>query len=373
MISLKQKQILKTGMENKKESPEYVRLSLAAAMTLGYTPGEFYRDAKLYCINLLMTYENGCKARCSYCGLSRARLGEYEEKSFIRVDWPIFPLHDVIYRAAKLCNAKRICVSMITHPKAPEGLITIVKKISENTNIPISALVTATLIKEKEMVKLKDAGTDIIGIAIDCATEELFERHRGKFVKGPHSWKRYWDAMDKAVKIFGKYKVSVHFVVGLGESEKDMIQTIQKTHDIGGLTHLFSFFPEENSPLAKHPQPPLGQYRRIQIARYLIDNDLTNFEKMKFNSKGQLIDFGIPAEMLEKVVSDGEAFMTSGCPAEDGSLACNRPFANETPIQAAIGEWRNYPFKPCNEDIALIKKQIWDYSEIYVPKDIITV
>jgi biotin synthase-related radical SAM superfamily protein len=30
-------------------------MSLAAAMTLGYKPGLFYRDVRLYCINLLLT------------------------------------------------------------------------------------------------------------------------------------------------------------------------------------------------------------------------------------------------------------------------------------------------------------------------------
>ena len=53
------------------ESPRYLRMSLAAAMTLGLKPGRFYRNAKLYCINLLLTYRAGCAARCAYCGLSK--------------------------------------------------------------------------------------------------------------------------------------------------------------------------------------------------------------------------------------------------------------------------------------------------------------
>ena len=67
------------------ESPAYLRMSLAAAMTLGIKKGLFYRNAKLYCINLLLTYPSGCAARCAYCGLSNKREGEYEKKSFIRV------------------------------------------------------------------------------------------------------------------------------------------------------------------------------------------------------------------------------------------------------------------------------------------------
>ena len=58
-------------LENeKKESPEYLRMSLAAALTLGFRKGLFYRDAKLYCINLLLNYNNGCAARCAYCGIA---------------------------------------------------------------------------------------------------------------------------------------------------------------------------------------------------------------------------------------------------------------------------------------------------------------
>lgn len=72
-------------------SPGHMRMSLAAAMTLGYKPGLFYRDARLYCINLLLTYPGGCGARCAYCGLSAERPKTDEGKSFVRVQWPTFP------------------------------------------------------------------------------------------------------------------------------------------------------------------------------------------------------------------------------------------------------------------------------------------
>ena len=52
-------------------SPDQVRLSLAAALTLGLAEGRFYRNARLGCINLLLTYPGGCKANCAFCGLAR--------------------------------------------------------------------------------------------------------------------------------------------------------------------------------------------------------------------------------------------------------------------------------------------------------------
>ena len=48
-------------------------MSSAAATTLALKAGRFYRNAKLHCLNLLLTYDDGCLGRCAYCGLSGAR------------------------------------------------------------------------------------------------------------------------------------------------------------------------------------------------------------------------------------------------------------------------------------------------------------
>ncbi len=80
-------------------SPGSLRISLAAAMTLGLRPGTFYRDARLYCLNLLLDYPEGCTANCSYCGLSRTGARCAEDQSFIRVEWPRFNLEEIINRA----------------------------------------------------------------------------------------------------------------------------------------------------------------------------------------------------------------------------------------------------------------------------------
>ena len=50
--------------------------------------------------------------------------------------------------------------------------------------------------------------------------------------------------------------------------------------------------------------------------------------------------------------------------------ACNRPFGNCTPFQAAIGHWRNYPIVPNSDDVELIREQIRDYSLTYDAEEI---
>ena len=350
------------------DSPEYVRTSLAAAMTMGKAPGMFFRDAKLYCINLLLTYDEGCHAKCAYCGLSDSRQTDtdWANSSFIRVDWPVFPLNEVKTAISDgACpHIERVCVSMITLGRAREDCIQVVSELREI--IPrISVLTTPTIINKDWLQRVHAAGADMIGIAVDAATPELFDRLRGKGVKGPHKWAKYWSTIEEAVEVFGLYNVGVHLIVGVGETEKEMIESIQRAQDMGAHTHLFSFFPEEGSSMENHPQPPLGAYRRVQVARYIINKELGTNKTMKFNDREQLIDFGVSPNLLEETVIAGKAFMTSGCRGETMDYACNRPFGNCTPYQAYIGHWRNFPFIPTAEDVGIIRKQLVDYSLTY--------
>ncbi len=336
------------------ESPDYVRTSLAAAMTLKLLPGRFYRGAKLYCINLLLTYSEGCAANCAYCGLSRSRGGQWVENSFIRVDWPTYPLTEIIDRMIKYKRSiRRVCVSMITRPKAVQDTITIVRRIRDKLDTPISALITPTVMNRRDLEALKESGCDHIGVAIDAATPDLFDKYRGTGVKGPHKWDKYWETVKQAVEVYGD-AVGVHLIVGLGETEKDMIEIIQYAQDIGASTHLFSFYPEENSQMSNYQPPPIEQYRRIQIARYLINEKIKTIHDMKFTPEGRLEAVNISLEEFERIVESGIPFMTSGCPGVNGEVACNRPYANEKPGEVI----RNYPFKPGKTDIKLIRKQL---------------
>jgi len=345
-----------------RESPEYLRTSTAAAMTLGFIPGMFYRDAKLYCINLLLTYTGGCKANCAFCGLSRECGSEDEKESFIRVDWPIYKTDEIIEAMNKVPHARRACISMITHPRAYEDLCNVVEKIKNSSDILISALITPTLMDEEKYVHLKEIGVDNIGIAVDASTPEIFNNLRGKGVNGPHKWDKYWQDVKTAVSVFGKNKATIHLITGIGESEKDMVETVQKSVDLGADPHMFSFFPEKESMMKNQAQPPIGKYMRIQLARYLIQKGYSNIERMKFDENKRITDFGIDNAKLNQIIESGEPFITSGCPDKNGYVACNRPYSNSTPKQAMKGEMRNFPFHPNREDIEIVKKQLKEYN-----------
>lgn len=333
-------------------SPEYLQTSLAAALTLGFKQGSFHRNARLKGLNLLLHYAEGCLGRCHFCGLSRSRQEGPKGKTFIRVDWPLYPLDEIIDRTKGKDQIHRVCISMITHPRALEDTIHVIEKFKEKTNLFISVLITPTLIHGIESLRMiKTAGADRIGIAIDAATPELFDHLRGKGVNGPHRWSHYWEVVRMGAEVFGKFYVGIHLIVGLGETEREMVQAIQRGQDIGASTHLFSFFPEKGSPMQDHPSPPLGQYRRIQLARWIINEGLGSIEQMKFDEEGKLTDFGMD---IEPLIQSGEPFMTSGCPGRDGKVACNRPYGNERPSSPI----RNFPFLPELEDIEEIRRQL---------------
>jgi biotin synthase len=335
-----------------KISPEYIQTSLAASLTLGFQSGLFHRNAKLKGLNLLLHYEEGCLGKCHFCGLSRSRQEGPKGKTFIRVDWPLYPLEEIIQRTKGKDQLHRVCISMITHPKALEDTLYVIQKLKNETDLYISVLISPTLIhREDSLSSMKKAGADRLGIAIDAATPALFDQLRGNGVGGPHRWDHYWKVVQMAAVAFGKFYVGIHLIVGLGETEKEMLKAIQRGQDLGAHTHLFSFFPEKGSPMEKHSPPPLGQYRRIQLARWIINEGLGSVSQMKFDENEKLIDFGID---VEPFIQMGEPFMTSGCPGRDGKVACNRPYGNERPS----GPIRNFPFMPEPEDIEEIRAQL---------------
>jgi biotin synthase len=354
------------------ESPDYVRMSTAAAMTLGYYPGKFNRGERLDALNLLTVYDEGCRARCAYCGLSSSR--DPEEDSFIRVSWPVLSLEETIQRTKE--NAKhlqRVCVSMITHPRSYEDMLTIMKAFNEQTGLLISGLIAPSLIRDSDGIrKIKDAGADMLGVAIDAVRPDIFDKLRGSGrpdifdklrgsgVHGPHKWDHYWNVIEWCVDVFGRGMVGVHLIVGLGETEKEMIDVIQRAEDMGVKTHLFSFFPEEGSEMESWGQPPYGHYRRVQLARYLINEELARADGFAFNEKGQLTSYGDKEGLdLDAVIDKGDAFMTSGCAGHNGRVACNRPYGNERPSKPI----RNYAFVPEADDIKIIREQLWNYSD----------
>jgi len=342
-------------------SPEFVQMSTAAAITLGVAPGKMYRTGCTRCLNLLLTYPEGCRANCAYCGLARHREAErdFADRNFIRVDWPAVPYDDVLdIMAAGGDQGRfhRMCISMITHPNSDADTVTVLRRWNERLkHIPVSILSNPTTMQRQDVQQLHDLGADIFTVAIDAASPSVFERTRGSGVQSPHSWKKYWSILEHAADIFGPEKFGAHLIVGMGETEFDVLTQVQKLRDMGGHSHMFAFFPEKGSLMDHLPPTPRGQWRRVQLARYLIDYRGVNLDRMTFDEAGRVTGFGLPQAELDAIIDAGTAFRTSGCPGKEGEdiSACDRPFGDSPPSDIA-----SYPFKLNKKDVAKVRRQL---------------
>jgi len=343
-----------SGLEDrmrKTEKPEgetfshgMVRVSLGSAILLGLMRGRL--DAEPTTIYLL-TYRRGrCTANCGFCPQARGCTGRADMLS--RVVWPPFPAANVIERIGKAYidgRVKRVCIQALNHPDILEEIISLVRMIRLTSSVPIS--VSCQPLQKEEMVRLRETGVNRVSIALDASTRDIFNEVKGTSAGGPYTWDGHMRALKDAVEVFGEGSVTTHLIVGLGESEEEAVRTIQLCHDMGVYPALFAFTPIPGTRMAKRPSPPLEKYRRIQVAQYLITHNLARYADMTFE-EGRLRDFGVPRNLLLKIVESGRPFMTTGCPG------CNRPYYNERPG----GPLYNYPRKPKLEEVTEIKRQL---------------
>jgi biotin synthase len=341
-------------------SPDYVQMSTAAAITLGLVAGKMHRTSCTHCLNLLVTYPEGCRANCAYCGLARHReeARDYADRNFIRVDWPTARYEEVIGRVkagGDRGRFQRMCISMITHPRSNDDTFTLLDKWTrEVPEVPVSILSNPTTLDKSHLQDMKRLGADIFTVALDAVTPQIFERTRGRGVDSPHRYDHYWRAIEWAAEVFGPEKFGAHLICGMGETEREILEVAQRIRDLGGHNHMFAFFPERGSLMEDWPAVDRGQWRRVQLARYLIDYRGVRFDAMNFDEAGQVMAFGISETDLQTVIESGKPFRTSGCPGkEDDVSACNRPYGDSSPTDIL-----SFPFAPAKRDVARIRRQM---------------
>ncbi len=329
---------------------QQIRVSVGTAIVLGLLEGKLDADPTTA---YLMTYKAGkCVANCGFC--PQARDSHSKAELLSRVSWPPFSVNSVIGQIANACQAgkiRRVCLQALNYPQVFSDLCTFVNTLKKQVHVPVS--VSCQPLNSQNMWNLANSGVDRIGIALDTATEKLFNQIKGEAAGGPYNWQNEFVLLRTAIGVFGEGNVSTHLIVGLGETEKDAVQILQKCIDMGVLPGLFTFTPVRGTTLERKKQPQLEVYRRVQLARYLIVNAQGRLEDMTFSPAGQIVDFGVGKDVLAHAVDAGKPFLTSGC------SDCNRPFYNEKPS----GPIYNYPRNLTNQEIVETKHQLEPYLE----------
>jgi biotin synthase-related radical SAM superfamily protein len=324
--------------------PLQIRVSTGSAVVLGLLEGRL--DAAPTTA-YLMTYKTGkCTANCGFC--PQARNSRSKAELLSRVSWPAFATETVLKKiktAVEHGKIRRVCIQALNYPKVFTHLAALVTAIKEHANIPVS--VSCQPLNAENMQRLVKANVDRIGIALDAATEKLFNQVKGAKANGPYCWNEQFRQLREAVSLFGKGNIT-HLIIGLGETEKEAVSLIQQCADMGVLPALFAFTPIRGTKMESKSQPALAAYRRIQLARYLIANGNATLTDMNFDVAGRISSFGIDKAKLTRIVETGKPFLTSGC------SDCNRPFYNEKPS----GPIYNYPRNLRREEILMIRQQL---------------
>ncbi len=248
-----------------------------------------------------------CVFDCSFC--SHARSSKAPSRFLSRITWEEVDVESAV-KVDEDPNVKRVCFQVVSYPGYREDLLGVLKLFRRK---PVSVSVRA--VDLDEIRGYFDAGADRVGLALDAATEELYRVHRGG------SLKAQLDLMERASKEFPG-RITTHLIVGLGETERDLVRTMKWMKERGIEVALFAFTPIKGTKLENLKRPPLSVYRRVQMARFLIFEKGIDPERFVFDESGKIVDFGVKIEEDFK-----RAFLTSGCPD------CTRPFYNESPSQ----------------------------------------
>lgn len=319
-----------------------VRISLGTASVLGLLS---VRISEVPTAAYLMTHSDvSCVANCSFC--TQARESKASREFLSRVSWTTFDLIDVAKALPRFRALRRVCIQTIVYRGVLKDVVRMAKTISRYTDLPISVAIHPHAIGAIEI--LRKAGIERVGIGLDAASPSTFRRVKGTGVKGPFSWEKAMRMIDVAVKILGKGFVTCHLIYGIGDSDKEFLELVEKLYWKGVCASVFAFTPMRGTAMENEAPPPISRYRALQLAHYLITSGKASTQDLVFE-EGALVGINIDRKTVKRSVQSGAPFVTRGCPG------CNRPFYNET----VGGPWYNYPsIRWALGDLGSIKEQL---------------
>ncbi len=123
-----------------------------------------------------------------------------------------------------------------------DEMIFIVGKIREKVGPKIPLGVSTKIPTKEKLISLKKAGADEIRLNIEVANTALSKllmpkKPVGEIIK----------SIEIACQLFGKGKVSSNIVIGLGESDSDIIFCIEELAKIGAIATLYPYDPIETN------------------------------------------------------------------------------------------------------------------------------
>lgn len=265
-----------------------------------------------------------CRRNCAFC--AQARDASSRADMLSRVTWPAFPVDEVLARLPG-SGLRRACVQVV-EPGSPRDLENVVPLVGKLAACGVPVCVSCFFPAAGMAEAILRAGAEGVTLPLDAASRDVYRRVKGGSLDAALAH------LETTARAFPG-RVGTHLIVGMGETEEEVVGLIDRVVAQGVRVGLFAFTPVPGTRMAGCPPPSLEGYRRVQAAYYLIRQGLARSADFTFR-EGRLVSYGpsFGPERLAGVLEDGEAFRTTGCPD------CNRPYYNERPGQAVP---YNYP------------------------------
>ena len=164
-----------------------------------------------------------------------------------------------IYKAIeknKMYNIKSVSFST-SYPdnKSPDELVEEIVSLAKNTrNILGKGVLLGASVKtpsERQLLQLKESGIDEIRLNL-----ETFNQVLAKKIMPYKNIDSIIKSIEIAVDIFGKNKVSSNLIIGLGESDNDILNGVSCLADLGAIATLYPYDPvKDHSYDFKRPSP----------------------------------------------------------------------------------------------------------------------
>jgi biotin synthase len=258
-----------------------------------------------------------CQRNCAFC--AQACGSQARDNALSRVAWPPLRAGDVLQalgRAYRAGEIGRVCFQVTVSGGYLQQAIQAIRMVHQACDVPICTSVAPRNVED--VSALLQAGAERVTIALDAACARVYREIKGG------TWKRTLQLITSSASRYPGH-IGTHLIVGLGETEREMVERIQGMVDLQVTVGLFAFTPVKGTRLEDQAPPSLSHYRRVQVARWLIEEKVAHSSDFCYDTTGQLKNYGPVTGTLPKLLSHGEAFRTAGC--QD----CNRPYYNERP------------------------------------------
>lgn len=182
----------------------------------------------------LLLYKN-CSNRCLFCPLTYV-----SDKS--HYSWE--QIQNKIYQNIKYGIKSISFTTSCPLDKTQDDLVDEIADIAIKTrrlfgeNIMIGASLKTP--SKKQLLYLKEAGINEIRLNVETYNWELAQR-----LMPNKNLNKILHSIEQAVNIFGKEKVSSNILIGLGESDDDILDGVNRLAEMGALSTLYPYDPIE--------------------------------------------------------------------------------------------------------------------------------